>query len=519
MRRPAVLLSILALILAACGDGGSADDGPDARPDGPPPDERCEPPPPTLPTGPQTDPNAVVLDGCVAGGLRTLPGRWFVNAPGSGFQYEYPKFEGDCTQGFRRANIGDEDHDITPDGFTFHQWSDGTRVFTREYYRFPPEGDPEFEYVNGFVACMNASGELVAAALSYDTDLGPSSVPMVGRRFDLKDGPATGLTLQGELGVRTDGFPLIAYNVVVDGTIAYVAGPYGLDTIDVSDPTQPEHLGHVDGDFNDVKVVRGNGAVVAFAAPLYSERTAVVDVTRPAEPMIVAQLNEYSHSVQTATRGTTKLLYLANYTEAVPVFNVTNPLNPIRLGQAMIPGAVSGVHDLYPDGDMLFLNYTTEGFVALDISGGIDAPVERGRVPTSYSHASWAGDVAGRRIAIHGDEGMTPSDGGAFLRVFDADPASPTFMDVIGQYQSRPEVGIHNIQLVGDKAYVAYYHDGVRVLDLSDPAQPTEIAHFNTWNVDTAPGGAFEAAIGVRVVNGTIYVADTLRGLLILSEP
>ena len=49
-------------------------------------------------------------------------------------------------------------------------------------------------------------------------------------------------------------------------------------------------------------------------------------------------------------------------------------------------------------------------------------------------------------------------------------------------------------------------------------AQPKEVAHFNTWNDATAPGGPFEGALGIRVVGDKIYVADSIRGLLILKE-
>jgi hypothetical protein len=91
-------------------------------------------------------------------------------------------------------------------------------------------------------------------------------------------------------------------------------------------------------------------------------------------------------------------------------------------------------------------------------------------------------------------------------------------MTEIGRYQSRPEVGIHNIELVGDRVYLSYYQDGIRVVDLSTPEQPREVAHYNTWDPETAPGASFEGAVGVRVAAGLVFAADSERGLVILRE-
>jgi hypothetical protein len=270
--------------------------------------------------------------------------------------------------------------------------------------------------------------------------------------------------------------------------------------------------------FNDVRVVRGNGRVVAFAAPMNGDQTSVFDVTDPVTPQRLGNIPEYSHSLQVQTVDDRTLLYLASYEAVVPVYDVTNPVQPIRLGAPTIPGPPAGVHDLTVDGDLLYLNYTEAGMVVMDVSAGFDGEgLELGRIPTSYSHASWVADIGERRIVIHGDEGMTP-DGGAFLRVLDGDPSSPTFLDELSRWRTRPEVGIHNIMIQGTKAYIAYYQDGVRVVDLADPTQPREVAHYNTYDPATAPGGAFEGAAGVRIVDGLLYVADTQRGLLILRE-
>ena len=59
------------------------------------------------------------------------------------------------------------------------------------------------------------------------------------------------------------------------------------------------------------------------------------------------------------------------------------------------------------------------------------------------------------------------------------------------------------------------------MLDLSDPTQPTAVAHYQTWpGPESGYGQSFyEGAIGVDLdtQKGLIYLADTHRGLLILQ--
>jgi hypothetical protein len=177
------------------------------------------------------------------------------------------------------------------------------------------------------------------------------------------------------------------------------------------------------------------------------------------------------------------------------------------------------VHDLFVAGNRIYANNTTAGLVVFDTAADLSSPVELGRFKLGYSHASWAGTLGGRSIILTGDEGMTGTNrGGAQLSILDGDPQSSTFMKEIAHYQTRPEVGIHNFEVHGNKVYIAYYQDGVRIVDLSNPTSPTEVAHYNTWVEETAYGGAFEGALGIRKVGDLIYVADIERGLMIFRE-
>jgi hypothetical protein len=503
MRRvPFVLIA-----LAACGDN--------ALP-------RCElrEAPVLPPDGPLADPLAIELPpDCVTGGLSDAAGRWFVRDSESLFEFSYPLFEPTCEGGVRLAGV-DDDHDPVIDNRVRHTWWDGTRLYTREYFKFElPEFDFIYEYATAQALCMLPDGTLAGRWAQYQTDFPEIQTgQLVGTRFGRKDeAKAHGLELVGHRRVAKNGQPIVGYNLVVDGGYAYVAGPTGFHIIDVSDPARPQAVAFLDEPWNDVRVVHGNGKTVAIGASFREDATIFVDVTDPERPQVAAKIDSFSHSLQVA--GTR--LYLADYTTEVPIYDVADPLSPVFLGAAAVPDAEFGIHDLTVDGDRLFVNQTVDGFIAIDTASNVGGAAKMlARIPTSYSHASAVGTTTGgRRLALHGDEGLTgTADGAAFLRVLDGDPASATFLQELGRYATRPEVGIHNIEMRGDRAYIAYYQDGVRVVDVSDPAQPREVAHYNTWDETADGSNAFSGAIGIRVVDGLIYVADSERGLVILRE-
>jgi hypothetical protein len=497
MRRALVLIA-----LAACGD--------DLQP-------KCDPElrngPSMPPYGPFADPLAIELPDCVAGGLSDAVGRWFVRDDQSLFNYSYPLLEPACEGGARIQGITD-DHNLEDDNVVFHTWWDDTRFYRRQYYRFEVTGFV-FENATAEAFCLMPDGTLGGVWVHSTSDMPePITGPLVGTRFGRKaEDVAHGLELVGQLRVATGRDEIVAFNLAVDGGFAYVNGPSGFYIVDVSNPATPRLVASLAEPWNDVRVVHAGGKTVAIGASFVEEATIIVDVTDPTAPQVATKIDSYSHSLQVAGNK----LYLADYSNTVPIYDITDPFAPVLVDLPTVPDSDFGIHDLTVDGDRLFVNQTEAGFVALDLA----APTTKlARMPSTYSHASWVGTTtSGRRLVLHGDEGLTYStDGAAFLRVLDGDPASPTFMQELGRYQSRPEVGIHNIEMHGDRAYIAYYQDGVRVVDLSDPTQPREIAHYNTWDPAADASGPFVGALGIRVVDGLIYVADSERGLVILRE-
>jgi hypothetical protein len=449
--------------------------------------------------------------GCVAGGVvdADLSGRWHQwidTTPPAVFRFSFPVLEASCGSGLALPGWADDYPEVRTEVS-----ADG--LFWRRAYT----DDEGIEHVEATRACVTADGSLAATVVRCQA-LACDSQPARLTRFDRIAGESEGdgLRLLGEsTGTGGDAWSL---NVRVRGGYAYVAQRPGMLRIfDVRDPAAPTEVGvYVAADagdssnFNDVKLVEAGERRYAVLA---GRATPIIDVTDPTAPVAVREIGEYSHSVFIDEQDGRQRLHLATYGRDVPVFDITDPLAPAPLGRAQGPEDMA-THDLFADDGLLYANGIDGQFVVIDARSNIGQATVLGSVPALASHAVWVATVGDRRLAFHGDEGRT-----AHLRNFDADPASATFLTELGSWQTRPEVSIHNIMLVGDAAYIAHYQDGIRVVDVSDPTAPRTRAYFNTWDTDTGDIGAFSGAVGLDVdpATGMVYVADLRRGLLVLS--
>jgi len=356
-----------------------------------------------------------------------------------------------------------------------------------------------------------------------------ATYPLEGLRVErLAEPEATGLTLVGELGPWAVGQRDVgvSVNVRVADSVAYLARYQdGLRIVDVQDPAHPVELGHQALEFpdegeiwNDVKIVDGppvgdDGITHRYALMASNlVGVVVVDVTTPATPSIVAHIS--SGNIHTLFLDGGKA-YTTNG-DHLEIWDLADPRAATMLG-TFTAGADTYLHDLYIAGDRAYLDQWDAGLVIVDVSNPA-SPVELGRFADygeGTSHSNWVTTVGPRKIAVHGDEQW-----GAHVHIVDVTEGTSAFATGIGEWQTRPEVSVHNIMAFGSRAYMAHYQDGVRILDLSDPTAPVELAHFNTWpGYDPSYGYSFyEGAIGIDVDldAGLIYVADSHRGLLVL---
>jgi hypothetical protein len=237
----------------------------------------------------------------------------------------------------------------------------------------------------------------------------------------------------------------------------------------------------------------------------------IVEITNPREP------------VQIASWGVKQDL-------GEPVGHVTrgrgDDCRPVCRGES---GAAFFLHDVWANqaGTVAYLSYWDAGLILLDISDPA-APrfLGRGNYLDDEGNTHSAVPAQGGNLVIVGDEDFVEEPWG-FMRVFDTtDVTNPV---EVGQFHTEhtfgdpPDAGwytAHNFFVRGATVYAAWYSDGVRLVDISAPAAPREIASFVPPDV-ADPRGNFPAkplVWGIYVHGDLILASDNNAGLYILKR-
>lgn len=194
----------------------------------------------------------------------------------------------------------------------------------------------------------------------------------------------------------------------------------------------------------------------------------------------------------------------------------TNPDTPILLKNLPLPGGY--VHDMYIKDHIAFCNHLSNGLYAYDLSD-LDNPVVLGTL-TDYpesglNHSCWVNEDFTTLVLC--DE--THNRGVKTVNIED-----PSNMFVEQVFRSMLEAPMdsasiaHNPLIRGNIAFVSYYHDGVQIYDISDPANVEHLAYYDTEPNNDSYGG-FQGCWGVYpfLPSGNIIASDLQNGLFVLS--
>jgi hypothetical protein len=307
--------------------------------------------------------------------------------------------------------------------------------------------------------------------------------------------------------------PAFSGNLLLTGIQQCNAGPAegALAIWDVSNPYEPREVGYLgmgrgSRGVHEFNIKQIGGRWYAFLAVSNSETLSgkgdlrIVDFTDPANPMEIADWNgPRDGGLRVGSGG-----------QCAPACRGV-------FSQAFLHSV-----NVSPDGTRAYLSYWDQGVVILDIRdlsslkwlGQFMAPL------TAEGNTHSVSLTPDNRVALVADENFAPP--WTRLRVLDvSDPSNPW---QVGAYETPNNAAehtgpgetwysIHN-PLVDDRnpnqAYLAWYADGVRLVDISNPAAVTELA---SWVPARAP-----QVWSVSFMDDYVVVGDVNTGLHILRR-
>jgi len=296
-----------------------------------------------------------------------------------------------------------------------------------------------------------------------------------------------------------------------DGTeLALIGQVNGTDIYDVTDGRSPLLLTSIPGprsQWREMQTWSHYAYVVTEGTPAQGERGGVqiIDLGNPRFP---AQIGNFDSTV---TTGHT--IHVAEGFAYVNGGNNGNGIHILDLADPEHPREVGGwhtryVHDCYVRGNRAFLaNINAGGFTILDLT---DKSQPQELSFTAYSgaatHNCWLNDDGHYLFT-------TDETGGGHLRVWNVqNPRSPA---PAAEWSAHSSTSIHNVVVRGDSAYIAYYTEGVQVVDVSQPSAPRLVGFFDTY-----PGasGGYAGCWGVYPLaqNHNIIASDMQGGLFVL---
>lgn len=308
-------------------------------------------------------------------------------------------------------------------------------------------------------------------------------------------------------------------------------GRSGLALWDVTDPANPAELGFFEnlGVHELSLTVRADGIFALLAVP-FSEAVTTLFFGQPVGDFQLVDVTDPTSPVLTDDWGATKDGGFPSGGPFLPApFDCDDPIcrgaDPLVFAHGATPSS---------DGRTAYVAYWDLGAVVLDISDPSDISYVGRTVYPAASDGdthSAVPNAAGTLLATT-DEDFSPfagthvpGDTWGFARLWSlASPASPVSLSEIATPRSlTSSVGgiysAHNAQFVGSKLYLSWYSDGVRVVDVSNPARPQETAFYRPQpNAGVLFGHPIPLVWGVRVSAGLMYLSDMFFGLYVVTE-
>lgn len=249
-------------------------------------------------------------------------------------------------------------------------------------------------------------------------------------------------------------------------------------------------------------------------------------------------------------------------TSGVEIYDLQYLPDTVIFVKKFLSGGHRKTHTISQEGPYLYLNGAnasfSQGTVVLDLTNDPTTPVIRGKWSTRYVHdcrvfrdtiyamninsgngqitvidavnkdslktvTQWLNnpspaphncDLTEDRKYLYATDEIGPLP--RLLKVWNIQDLSNVIQVTTWQPTNITTARVHNVEIYGDTAVIAHYTAGIRVLNISNPAQPVEIAWYDTYPQNN--GDAFAGCWGVfKFPSGKIVASDMNTGLYVLK--
>ncbi|HUR30700.1 MAG TPA: choice-of-anchor B family protein [Saprospiraceae bacterium] len=326
------------------------------------------------------------------------------------------------------------------------------------------------------------------------------------------------------------------YTHPTNGTeVAIIGGIEDIFFVNITSPANPvliytHHVTNIDGTTNqslwrDFKTYQN---YVYAAADEGDSGLLIFNLSNvPNSVTLVTQTNAFwstTHNIHIDVPG--GRLYAAGsntQNNGLKILSLATPTNPTLLASVPLNTYGGGyVHDVYVKNHIAYCShgslsklqiYNMTNLSNITIVGTIDTYPEPG-----YNHSSWVNDAGNMLV-------MADETHGSDLKLIDiTDPMNISANDIHTFYSELLGAGApgssiaHNPFIKGDLAFIAYYHDGVQVFNISNPLNIVKVAYYDTYPENTGYAG-YEGCWGVYPYfpSGMIIASDQTHGLYVLQ--
>lgn len=303
------------------------------------------------------------------------------------------------------------------------------------------------------------------------------------------------------------------WGYVDDGGNEYaILGAYGgTYFIDVTHPNDPKVVDFVHGPssiWRDIKTHK-DYAYVGTEGRGGGEGLQIIDLSfLPDSVSLVNVSKEYFRSSHNIFIDNGYLYAVGTeHEDGVHILDISDPLNPIEVG---IYSESGYVHDVFVRNNLMIVCAATNyALVNINLKEYPRLITESPELPGIYAHSGWMTEDGKYFYAT--DE-FNVRD----LIVFDIGNPGKSWNIVVPEWQMNSNSTIHNVFIKNNFAHISYYGDGYVVLDISDPASPQLVGHYDTEpNAEAGYKGAWGCY--PYLPSGNILISDINNGLFVLD--